>query len=91
MAITCRQIMQYLNLFIKGYSFSMSSRNTDGSLVNPFPVLCLFLIVHISVVQAEKQHQNFVSGIEHFLKEELKHTDPNVKSVMPDASGKFST
>ena len=40
-------------------------------------------------MQAEKQHQNFMSGIEHFQKEELKHTDPNVKVVVPDAYGEF--
>ena len=58
-------------------------------LMNNTPPFLFFSLVCCSVVQAEKQHQSFMSGIVQFHKEELKHTDPNVKSVMPDTSGKF--
>ena len=58
-------------------------------LMNNTPPFLFFSLVRCSVVQAEKQHQSFMSGIEQFHKEELKHTDPNIKSVMPDTSGKF--
>ena len=60
-----------------------------ATLMNYTPPFLFFSLVRCSVVQAEKQHQSFMSGIEQFHKEELKHTDPNVKSVMPDTSGKF--
>lgn len=38
-------------------------------------------------VKAEKQHQEFTSGIEHFSKDQLQHTQVTEKNPLPDCDG----
>ena len=40
-------------------------------------------------VEAEKQHQGFVSGIEKFDKTKLSHAEPDVKNPLPDSESMY--
>lgn len=41
------------------------------------------------VVQQEKTHQNFLSGVEHFDKSTMKHTETSEKVVLPNTEGLY--
>ena len=38
-------------------------------------------------ISEEKQHHEFVEGIEQFNKKALSHTEPQIKNSLPDSSG----
>lgn len=40
-------------------------------------------------VQAEKSHQQFINGVEHFDKTSMKHTETEEKNPLPDVNGKW--
>lgn len=42
-----------------------------------------------SVVQAEKQHQNLLNGVEHFDKSCMKHTETAEKNPLPPIEGLY--
>lgn len=39
-------------------------------------------------VNAEKTHQNLLSGVEHFQKSTLKHAETQEKIILPDPAGR---
>lgn len=42
------------------------------------------------VVAAEKNHQNFLTGVEHFDKSSMKHTETTEKNALPPIEGLFA-
>jgi hypothetical protein len=51
-------------------------------------VSCTILL--ISVVAAEKAHQNLLDGVEHFDKSQMKHATTEEKNPLPPIEGVFS-
>ena len=47
------------------------------------------MVFHSIDVQAEKEHQQFVHGIEDFDKAKLAHAEPQVKNPLPDTQSEF--
>ena len=47
------------------------------------------MVFHSVDVQAEKEHQQFVHGIEDFDKAKLAHAEPQVKNPLPDPQSEF--
>ena len=45
------------------------------------------LLTLLAAVLAEKQHQQFTSGIEGFSKDQLKHRNTAEKNPLPDTDG----
>lgn len=48
-----------------------------------------FRFENIKVVAAEKNHQNFLTGVEHFDKSSMKHTETTEKNALPPIEGLF--
>lgn len=45
---------------------------------------------NLKAVAAEKNHQNLLTGVEHFDKSSMKHTETSEKNALPPIEGLFA-
>lgn len=55
-----------------------------------FYFCCFFFKKKKKAVAAEKNHQNLLTGVEHFDKSSMKHTETSEKNALPPIEGLFA-